>query len=546
VTDNNDTAAVPSAPLDPVASSGSHVAGAADTGPFEELRAAIASGDYSAAAQIVRDSWFTLATVHGDRLIETLEAIPPAELRDYPLLVMLLGIAYNVIPHRRITGLRYFVAAVRAARVNKRNIQPVDRALIMASQSAAYRLIGRPKAGVGPARAALRILDALSVDERGTIHVLTRVYAQLGITLYYAGEIDDALETFEKGLAESPTQSYGHGFSNLSMLAGIHAINGDLPESRHYIDLARAGDWTDVQRSWYPGTFYRVAEAIDALEAFDAELSRTHLEAMVHDRRTIEHWIAIAVTEAMTLLVAGRPGDALSALDAFAAMRGAEGRSSATRANLASTRAVLQLALGNPDAAGVILRRDAGPGPARHVGRARVHLYLGQYGAALQEIRAIAGVPQSSRTLAEATMIEATALLRFSTRPRAAAAVEHLGALLEHTGLRLPLGLVPPTDLERVIGALSERGYGHLMETVAPRSFLPDPQLESVLTDRELAVLEGLMRTPSAAQIASELVVSVNTVKTQLKSTYRKLGVSTRDEAIAVAIDRHLLVRTEE
>lgn len=143
-------------------------------------------------------------------------------------------------------------------------------------------------------------------------------------------------------------------------------------------------------------------------------------------------------------------------------------------------------------------------------------------------------------------MIEAAALLRFSTRPRASAAVEQLGALLERTGLRMPLGLVPPADLERVFGALTQRGYGRLADGVAPRSFLPEPQLGSVLSDRELAVLGGLMRTPSAAQIAAELVVSVNTVKTQLKSTYRKLGVSTRDEAIAVAIDQHLLVRTEE
>jgi LuxR family maltose regulon positive regulatory protein len=50
------------------------------------------------------------------------------------------------------------------------------------------------------------------------------------------------------------------------------------------------------------------------------------------------------------------------------------------------------------------------------------------------------------------------------------------------------------------------------------------------------------MRTSSSAAIAAEEVVSVNTVKTQLKSLYRKLGVSSRDEAIAVAIDRHLVV----
>jgi LuxR family maltose regulon positive regulatory protein len=40
--------------------------------------------------------------------------------------------------------------------------------------------------------------------------------------------------------------------------------------------------------------------------------------------------------------------------------------------------------------------------------------------------------------------------------------------------------------------------------------------------------------------------VSVNTVKTQLRSIYRKLGVANRDEAIAVALDRHLLAERDE
>jgi LuxR family maltose regulon positive regulatory protein len=70
---------------------------------------------------------------------------------------------------------------------------------------------------------------------------------------------------------------------------------------------------------------------------------------------------------------------------------------------------------------------------------------------------------------------------------------------------------------------------------------LPDTSPDTVLTERELIVLGALMRTGSPARIASDLVVSVNTVKTQLRSIYRKLEVSSRDQAIAVALDRHLL-----
>ncbi len=52
------------------------------------------------------------------------------------------------------------------------------------------------------------------------------------------------------------------------------------------------------------------------------------------------------------------------------------------------------------------------------------------------------------------------------------------------------------------------------------------------LTDRELAVLQLLPSMMSNEEIASELFVSVNTVKVHLKSLYRKLGVSSRREAV--------------
>jgi LuxR family transcriptional regulator, maltose regulon positive regulatory protein len=52
------------------------------------------------------------------------------------------------------------------------------------------------------------------------------------------------------------------------------------------------------------------------------------------------------------------------------------------------------------------------------------------------------------------------------------------------------------------------------------------------LTDRELAVLQLLPSMMSNEEIAAELFVSVNTVKVHLKSLYRKLGVSSRREAV--------------
>ena len=508
------------------------------------LSAMISRGDLESANALVRRHWFELLRSHGDALRQALDTIPAAALRDHPLLSMMLGVCYNGVPHKRVRALRYFATAVRAARSGRVALDPVDRALILVSESAVYRLIGRPAMGVGPARSAIRILDAMSAAELESVSSLPRVYSQAGVSLYYGGDLNGALSAFESGLAESTARRSSEGFSNLAMLAGIHALRGELHQARVYLDLARSSEWSDDQRSMYTGTFYRVAEAISSLEEFDPTTARAHLAAMVNDPRTIEHWLTIATTEALTALLSGRPGDGLSRLDAVVASR-SEGRSPAARARLAPTRALLQLGLGAHDAAGSILLRDATPGADRHVAQARVELAAGRSGAALRELRRGAGSDLPPRVVAEARTIEAAALLRLPSSVRADGVLEHLGSLLEHTGLRMPLALIPPADFERVHAALVEHGFGRVLEGIGIRSVLADTTPESILSEREQVVLAALMRHSSPTGIASELVVSVNTVKTQLRSIYRKLGVSSRDEAIAVAIDRHLVAEDD-
>ncbi|MFB9748486.1 LuxR C-terminal-related transcriptional regulator [Leifsonia shinshuensis] len=504
------------------------------------LPSLISRGDLAAANALVRRFWFELLRSHGDELRVALDAIPAAALRDHPLLTMMLGICYNGVPHKRARALRYFATAVRAARSGRPALDAVDRALILVSESAVYRLVGRPARGVKPAHSAIRILDGMSSAELEAVSSLPRVYSQAGVSLYYGGDLNGALAAFESGLAESMDKRSSDGFGNLAMLAGIRALRGELHEARVYIELAHSPEWSDDQRSMYTGTFYRIAEAISALEEFDPVAARAHLSAMVNDPRTIEHWITIATTEALAALLSGRPGEGLSRLDAVAGSR-SEGRSAAARGRLSATRALLQLALGARDAAGVILHRDASPGPDRHIAQARVELVAGRSGSALRELGKIAGDDLPPRAVAEAMTIEAAALLRLPSSVRSTGVVEHLGSLLEHTGLRMPLALVPPADFGRLRAALVEQGFGGVFEGRDIRSVLAETTPATILSEREQVVLAALLRHSSPTGIAAELVVSVNTVKTQLRSIYRKLGVSSRDEAIAVALDRHLL-----
>jgi LuxR family maltose regulon positive regulatory protein len=67
------------------------------------------------------------------------------------------------------------------------------------------------------------------------------------------------------------------------------------------------------------------------------------------------------------------------------------------------------------------------------------------------------------------------------------------------------------------------------------------PAFLEPLTERERAVLDYLPTMMSNAEIAQQLLVSVNTIKTHLKAVYRKLGVERRRDAVVRARQLELL-----
>jgi LuxR family maltose regulon positive regulatory protein len=67
-----------------------------------------------------------------------------------------------------------------------------------------------------------------------------------------------------------------------------------------------------------------------------------------------------------------------------------------------------------------------------------------------------------------------------------------------------------------------------------------EPPIEP-LSSRERKVLRGLSADLSNAEIAAELVVSINTIRTQARSIYHKLNVKNRHEAVALAHHWRLL-----
>lgn len=72
------------------------------------------------------------------------------------------------------------------------------------------------------------------------------------------------------------------------------------------------------------------------------------------------------------------------------------------------------------------------------------------------------------------------------------------------------------------------------MSTIEATRTLITPLAEP-LTRRERVVLAELSENVTLEEIAARLWVSRNTVKSQVRSAYRKIGVSTRAEAVAWA-----------
>lgn len=93
-------------------------------------------------------------------------------------------------------------------------------------------------------------------------------------------------------------------------------------------------------------------------------------------------------------------------------------------------------------------------------------------------------------------------------------------------------GKTGSVDVHKLLSVLQAEQPVHTSIPLAAPS--REPPLEP-LSSRERKVLRGLAAGLSNAEIAAELVVSINTIRTQARSIYRKLNVHTRHEAVALA-----------
>jgi LuxR family maltose regulon positive regulatory protein len=149
----------------------------------------------------------------------------------------------------------------------------------------------------------------------------------------------------------------------------------------------------------------------------------------------------------------------------------------------------------------------------------------------------------------ETLLLDAVARHRLGDDDGAASSVEHALQLAEPEGYRQVFWSLGE-EVHALLRRQRERGtaYPRLLADLldraafAARSTVPPPvALVAPLTDREQAVLGFLDSELSTRQIADELYVSVNTIKSHLRSIYRKLDASRRGEAVRRARNLRLL-----
>ena len=523
--------------------------------PRDGLRHCVAAGDWDRVASVLAEHWLALrAQGQGPLLDDALSAFPGAALaaRPYAALVAAArcldrGEASEAEMHLRaaVAG-RARVAGARRARFVR------DLALVRLQRAARD----------GDVATALRqqaVVDAARDDDP--------VRARRADAL---GHLKLARLCVAEGDARAPlhldavARLAGADFDDVDLSvaadgerAWLRVLDGDLRGARVAILHAREGG-ADVSG------VAALAEALVAAEVGDVQGALTQLTAAraVLDEQPGERGrlraLEVALVEARIALLGPRAA-AEAACDALrAALQGwdpAEDPAPAPKrlADLAHAElADLLVRLGRADEALALLNATpaAAAGGATAVSRMNALLALSRSDEALAAGREVAtddGVALPCAVTASA--LAAGAAEAEGDRGEAQRLAEHALDLAEPDGARLGLavaldGLDPVLRRLLRVGTAHRSLIGEVLElaragsTVTANGIAP---LHEPLSDRELTVLRYLPTLLSSSEIAGELFVTVNTVKSHLKSIYRKLEVSSRREAVARARDLGLV-----
>lgn len=511
----------------------------------QALHFAIAGGDYALADRVFvslvignPDSYTT------DRFLATLREPPEAVLSEYPMLAFGLTLALAGSPLLRAEAPRVARIAVESTACPAYIEPSVDRFSLDAMQAIARRLAWNFHDSCEASLKVVRSLDALDpalVAQFGE-HLGT-ILRQLSYSLLQGGRIEEALTTINRSVALCPTPTT-RDYSTV-YAAGISAFAGDLPRARVVAASIHTDSWPVELRQSYMNGMGVVAEGYARLDELDFAGAMEALRATESYLHIAEFWPFLT-----GIAVAARHGLGLGRAEAERVTRelGGPVPPPGVGDNVATERlhALLSLAwLAGGDQRQAVRLLGGQPDGSPHLVIARIAVLLGagRDRDALRLARDLLELPSHTiRTLAETRTIAAVAALRQNEPDQAWSWLSAAALAWESYGPRMHVALLAPRD--RLL--LSE----FVRESKNLREYLDLPVSEQrasgpsvSLTPREGVVLAALAEHEGVRAIAEALVVSPHTVKAQLQSVYRKLGVSSRDAAIAVARELGLLDR---
>jgi len=399
------------------------------------------------------------------------------------------------------------------------------------------------------ARRLRRLARAMPEPRRSTLRCFA--LCGLGAARLWSGEVEAA----ERSLYEALALADERGLDYLALdcrgqLALIALLRGELKRAEQ---LSTAATREAAEHGWCDGPAVAgayLAAGAGAYHRGEFDRAEGALSQAASAAATAEApaQVAIGALQALALAAAGSGSAARGAVK-LRALRSSIAEHEQLPEPIAIVLALAELrvlpAAGEPERARAALRAAAARDPRRAellVRRASIELSENDAAAAAATLTAVlehasapAGAPHPA-TLLEAWLLSALSEHERGEQRAAAAALEQALALAEREPFRDAFLLNGPAVrelLERQAAsgtahpALLEMLLDGLGQRRSDRELLAEP-----LTARELKILRYLPTMLSNAEIGAEIFVSLNTVKTHLRSIYRKLDASGRADAV--------------
>jgi LuxR family transcriptional regulator, maltose regulon positive regulatory protein len=498
----------------------------------ERIAAALTEEDFDTAADLLMTFAWVLLFADPVAMRGQIALLPASVLQTRPALSMVTSFT-SPLP---LVPSRAFTARLTPPVVDVDSLAADERDWYFMALMVVHRMRSEfTEAHEVAARVRPRLRRPPEEQSRVLREILPGYFAQLGSAELLHGDVDQALADFEEAATLEPVDSSDTFVRDALLRASIvHAMEGRVHEAERVLVTALA--YPEREDGYGARTQSRevLARAFIAVERLDPDAGA--LVDASDEHADDELWPVRLLVRSRWELARGNHGGVLERLSRARSAHPVPPGSLAEQVVLAEHVVALAL-MDVPEQARGELETDASRlAPLPAIARVRLMLYLDDASSALQAARRLAARDRLGPTFrAEALLLAAWAHQLLTDEVHEGYA-RTAGALIAQERLWRVLGLVP----ESVRAATGARPPADAAALLA-ETLVPQPEAAVRVTSREREVLRALSDGGSLPEIALRLHVSVNTVKSQVRSAYRRLGVNTRADAVSEASRRGLL-----